>query len=188
MSLNIDKILKVEKDLLALTGYKSSEFLTLCSFFSKAYESFIKSNLIDSKKKRERQTRKPRKNALLPTDEHRLFFVLYYQKLNPIQSQMALQFNMDQSQVSKRVSQLLPLLEKALDEYLVENDCQIEQNPKRIGYKTQNEEEIVLDVTERPIQRSLDNEQQREDFSGKKKTLRKKSSAVITTRIHFVRK
>lgn len=188
MSLDIDKILKSEKELLSITGYKPEEFIMLCSCFTNTYASFINSNLIDSKKPRKRQVRKIRKNALLPTDEHRLLFVLYYLKLNPIQSQMAFQFGMEQSQVSRKLNQLLPLVEKALDDYLVNNQCQIEQNPQRIGYKIQNEEEILLDVTERPIQRNLDNEQQREDFSGKKKTLRKKPSTNISTRILFVRK
>lgn len=184
----VEKLLKDDSLLLSLTGYKKAEFECLCSYFRKEYDSYISHYQIDSGKLRTRKAVKPRKNATLPSHEHRLVFVLYYMKLNPLQSQIAFQFDMTQSQVSRKLKCLLPILESSLNLYLVENDVQIEQNAQRIHYKVNDKEQVLLDVTERPIQRSMDNEQQREDFSGKKKALRKKSSSVVSTRIHFIRK
>lgn len=185
---NIEKVLKDESQLLTLTGYKKAEFEKICEYFRKAYNSYINHYQIDNGKIRLRKVVKERKNATLPSDEHRLLFVLYYIKLNPLQHQIAFQFGMNQAQVSRKLKSLLPILERALNEYLVENKVQLEQNPMRIHYKTKEEGQILLDVTERPIQRSMDEEQQRLDFSGKKKTLRKKSSVEQPQRIYFIRK
>jgi hypothetical protein len=172
MALDIKQVLEDEVQLLALTGYKIEEFKLLCEYFSEVYKEYISHRLVDSKKARERQVRKARKNALLPTDEHRLLFVLYHLKLNPIQSQLGFQFGMDQTQVSKKLSLLEPILETALDAHAKVKGIVIETNPCRISTKIKGKEEVIVDVTERPIQRSADYEQQKEDFSGKKKTLR----------------
>ena len=188
MSIDIEKLLKNESQLLSLTGYTRMEFEELGRYFEKEYTSYIGHYQIDNGKIRTRKHKKQRKNATLPTNLDRLFFVLYYLKLNPLQSQMALQFDIHQSQISRKLNCLLPILERALDLYLIENEVSIEQNPKRIGNKVKDKERILLDVTERPIQRNMDNEQQREDYSGKKKALRKKSSTVVSQRICFVRK
>lgn len=175
MLVEIEKVVKDEKVLLSLTGYTIKEFGRLSVHFRATYEQFIKSELLDSNKARQRQVRKVRKNALLPTHEHRLLFVLYRQKLNPLQTQLGVQFGLNQPQVSRVLGKLEKVLGAALDSYLVENQVEIQTDPTDIADKVNGLEEVIVDVTERPIQRSMDAAQQKADYSGKKKTLRKKS-------------
>ena len=98
---------------------------------------------------------------------NKLYFILIYLKENPNQQYHGEFFGMSQSKVSKWISLLVPLLEKAL--------TQLKVVPKRFAnelyvvLKNLGELLLFMDATERKIPRSVNYERQKYEYSGKKK-------------------
>ncbi|WP_187270100.1 transposase family protein [Pontibacter qinzhouensis] len=96
----------------------------------------------------------------------KLFFVLYYLKHNPLQSGMALTFQMSQGKVSQWLKVLLPLLCKALQ--------RLQMLPVRepgglyMTLRLLAGQVVYMDATERPVPRSVNWERQKHEYSGKK--------------------
>jgi hypothetical protein len=151
--------------LLSLTGLTQEEFERLLIPFSKAWHAYARCYTLEGKR-RQRPVLRLRKNAALPTDEDKLLLILYYLKNNPLQEALAIQFGLTQPHVNSWLKRLRPVLKTALDLEKVLPLRTVEGLNKVLG----NVDTVLLDATERPIQRSGDTEVQREDYSGKKKT------------------
>lgn len=117
---------------------------------------------------------KEAKNSSLYGSKRKLDFILMYLKENPCQSYHGELFGISQSKVSEWISFLLPVLEASLVKMglmpqigtvFIEKDIQSDC--------------LLVDVTERPIPRSIDYENQKEAYSGKKK-LHTMKNLVIT--------
>ncbi len=163
--LKLERVKKDKRLLRALTGLNLKAFEDLKPAFAEA--------LLDapiprrSKEARQREAgagRKPR----LATVEDKLLYVLFYFKCYPTFDLAGLLFDLNRSQANRWLHRLQPVLEAALGKKMA--------LPKR---KIRSMEEflkcfpelkrVILDGTERPIQRSVDKEKQKEDYSGKKK-------------------
>lgn len=153
------------KALLAHTGLKPTEFDVLCQAFDHAWNKYAKYYTLEGKP-RVRQNRS-RKNEILPTSEDKLLFVLYYLKTNPLQEVLATAFGMYQPHASAWLKRLLPRLEEAL----AASDSLPERQSERLYRAVANQDTVLIDATERPIQRSVDDQTQREHFSGKKSAI-----------------
>ena len=108
--------------------------------------------------------RKPR----LATVEAKRFFILFYFKVYPTFDLAGLLFDLDRAQANRWMHRLQPLLESVLGEK--------QALPKRKLTSLEDfveafpdVERVILDGTERPIQRTKDRNQQQEDDSGQKK-------------------
>lgn len=118
--------------------------------------------------------------SCLPTTAHKLFFLLFYYKVYPIQHAMAALFGVAQSGVCEWLHYLTPLVQKALGRALVRPARQpkaleavLREHPQLVG---------VLDGTERPVRRPTDNDAQRRHYSGKKKRHTRKNLVVSAER------
>jgi len=102
-------------------------------------------------------------NSSLYGSEKKLTFILSYLKENPNQSYHGRLFNITQSKVSEWISFLLPVLEDTLISlgYMPQtnNVCKFQEIETDC---------ILVDVTERQIPRSIDNDIQKASYSGKK--------------------
>jgi hypothetical protein len=107
---------------------------------------------------------KPRKTSTLPTIKDKLFFTLIFMKNNPLQECHAAMFSMSQPQANMLIHTFVPLLRKTLKR-LGELP---ERRASRLGYLLENQSDVLLDGTERPIQRPSDHEVADEHYSGKK--------------------
>jgi hypothetical protein len=96
----------------------------------------------------------------LTTAEDKLFFILYYQKNNPTQQALAFTFGLYQDRANKWIGLLVPILSKALKFF------KPEINPHRLDSQLSEDQEYIIDATQRPIQR--DSYVQQEYYSGKK--------------------
>lgn len=105
-----------------------------------------------------------RTNTVLRTAEDRVLFILYHLKGNAIQQLIAITFEMRQAQVSLWLKLLSKLLREALDKQGYLPKRKVEQLKKVLEKETT----VLLDATEREIQRSADYEVQKEYYSGKK--------------------
>ena len=154
------------KTLLTHTGLNPEEFEALCVFFDQAWQHYIDAYTLDGKPRARRS--RGRKNETFATTEDRLLFVLYYLKTNPLQEVLAAAFGLRQPHASAWLKVLLPILEGALDKA----DALPERAGERLARVVAEKQRVLIDGTERPIQRSIDDETQREHYSGKKNAIR----------------
>ncbi len=145
------------------TGLKRLEFEALAEKFGHEWEHYMRHFTWEGKE-RFRQS-KGRKNSVLATIEDKLFFLLYYLKLNPLQEALASSFGLDQPQASR----WLELLRARLIATLAKEKVLPERKAERLYRVLETENKLIIDVTERSVGRSIDDETQKEYFSGKKK-------------------
>ncbi len=159
-TLCINELLKNEKSFRALTGVSCQHFHNILPYFIDAVDNYFERYTISGK---------PRKNKFhsktdqLSSYEEKLFFILYYLKNNPTQESIALTFGLKQDMCNKWIHLLTKLLNKAL------KDFKPEENALRFSNQLSENEEYILDVTERPVQR--DTYVQEEYYNGKKKRI-----------------
>jgi hypothetical protein len=119
--------------------------------------------------------RKPR----LASVEDKLIYILFYFKCYPTFDLAGLLFGLNRSQANRWMHRLQPVLEEALGREMALPErklSSIEEFVERFpGVKR-----VMVDGTERPIQRAKDREQQRENYSGKKKRHTRTHLAVVT--------
>ena len=110
----------------------------------------------------------------LPTTKARLLFILFSFKCYPLQEVLAFLFGMSQPQACEWINKLTPQVNAALGHELLlparrpaDLDTLLEQVPAlRL---------LVIDGVERPVRRPKDKDDQKQNYSGKKKSHRKKN-------------
>ena len=118
----------------------------------------------------------------------KLLFILIYQKTNPLQTLHGLQFDLSQPQTHYWLHHLLPVLQHALATLGVAPEraaSQVATSPLAL----EGAPDGVLDGTERRRQRPSDAAQQKELYSGKKKTHTDKNLVLVnehTTKVVYL--
>ena len=162
MTLNYLTIKKKRTQILALTGFTRDEFEKLSADFEDDWNEYISHFTIDGKPRFRISCIK--KTNILKTVDDKLLFILIYLKTYSIQELHAANFSMTQPQCNVWIHLLIKILNKTLkrlNELPTRKSGQLEE----LLLQTDT---IYLDGTERPIQRSKDNETQKEFYSGKK--------------------
>jgi Helix-turn-helix of DDE superfamily endonuclease/DDE superfamily endonuclease len=156
------------RDFLAATGLTLEEFEKLLPAFQAAYAILYPHTLTCTGKPRQRRAGGGVKGVLHRYDD-KLLFILVYQKTNPLQTMHALQFGLSQPQANYWLHQLLPVLQQAL--------AALGLAPERDASRLATSPLLLegapagaMDGTERRRQRPTDAQQQKEHYSGKKKT------------------
>jgi hypothetical protein len=168
--MNYFKIRENNKQFLALTSLNVSEFDEILPRFELHWDAFIKRYKLDGSPRYRSYT--PKDKEGLNTIHEKLFFIMYYQKNNPLQEAVAASFDIDQGMANKWIHVLTPLLKKALKDYDAARDLnQLKQ--KLIPNQT-----YIADATDREIQRPKYN--QEEHYSGKQKCHTIKNMIVVS--------
>lgn len=163
--LNLQRVLRNDRLLRALTGLNLKAFEELKSaFVQELLEEEVPRRSQERRQRGKGAGRKPR----LETVESKLIYILFYFKCYPTFDLAGVLFDLDRSQANRWMHRLQKVLEKTLGEKMA--------LPKR-KLTTMEEfiesfpevKRVILDGTERPIQRSKDQEKQKQDYSGKKK-------------------
>lgn len=165
------------REFLASTGLKPDEFEKLLPAFRAAYEKKYPPDLTQAGTVRQRKFGGGAKGAL-PEIEDKLYFILVYQKTNPLQTMQGLQFSLSQSQANFWIHRLLPILQQALRDLgeAPERDArQVESSPLALA----GGPNLEIDGTERRRQRPQDDAKQKEHYSGKKKAHTDKNILVV---------
>jgi hypothetical protein len=99
--------------------------------------------------------------------EDKLFFILFYLKVYPLQEVIAAFFGMSQGRANEWIHKLSPILESALGaaQWLPERNPQNLEQVLALCASV----DFIIDGTERPVQRPSDVTEQRDQYSGKKK-------------------
>lgn len=153
----------------SLTSLSIEKFDILLPTFEAKWESFIEKYNLDGTPRLRKYV--PKNEVQLPTVADKLFFLLYYKKVHPLQEALAFQFDLDVPMANKWIHILTPILNKSLEKYIPKENIQ--------DVAFQIDEEYIVDGTERPIQR--DTYDQETFYSGKKKTHTMKNALIVST-------
>ncbi|MGL4632000.1 MAG: transposase family protein [Leadbetterella sp.] len=153
----------------SLTSLSIEKFDILLPTFESKWESFIEKYNLDGTLRFRKYV--PKNEEQLPTVADKLFFLLYYKKVHPLQEALAFQFDLTVPMANKWIHILTPILNKSLEKYIPKEKIQ--------DIDFQIDEEYIVDGTERPIQR--DTYDQEIFYSGKKKTHTMKNALIVST-------
>ena len=167
----MERIFRKPKLLRSLTTLDAGEFERLAAALDAVWQAERAQRTFDGGKRRRKAGGGDK--AKLATTREKLFFLLFYFKCYPLQEVMGTFFHLSQGQVSHWVGVLAPLVNTALGRELLlpargpaELDQLLEENPELV---------LLIDGTERPIRRPKNKDDQKNDYSGKKKAHRKKN-------------
>lgn len=116
------------------------------------------------------------RKGVLPTTEDKIVYVLLYLKAYPTFDVMSSIFDLDRGPACRRVHQLLLVLEATLGRKIVLPQRKI-TSIEEFYQKFPEAKDVLVDGTERPVQKPKDAKKRKKVYSGKKKT---------TTRKHIV--
>lgn len=157
-----DKIRHCHSQVLVATGLTPIEFEALLITFKYHWEEYYRHFTLEVKVSQ--RISYNRKTSVMPLIQDKLFFILVYLKNNHIQELHAIQFDMTQPQANKWIHLLSEILKRTLKTLGELPNC----NSKRLIHILKGCEDVLLDGTERPIQRPVDEDRQSACYSGKK--------------------
>ena len=166
---NINRALGNNRLMKSVTGMSAMEFKQLSEEFGREHEKAKQSRYKKGLKKGERQ-RKPGggRKGNLKTLEQKLFFVLFYFKCYPTFDLLGFLFDLNRSNSLRNIQKLTAILEKTLNRKMVLPKREIHTS-KELFKSFPELRNVFVDGTERPTQRPKDNDEQKENYSGKKK-------------------
>jgi hypothetical protein len=170
--LNIKRALKQDRLLRALTGLNLQAFETLLAAFTLIYEEEQA-----LRPGRQRDVGGGRKAKLL-THQEKLFFILFYFKCYPTFDLAGILFDLDRAQTNRWMHRLQPILEEALNQKMVLPMRRL-RNVEEFLERFPEVKEVIIDGTERPIQRPVEQERQKLNYSGKKNRHTRKHLAGV---------
>jgi hypothetical protein len=169
--LDIQRVLKQDRLVRALTGLNRKAFDQLLVAFSPVYEQSRQTQ------PRQRAVGGGRKARLLGTQE-KLFFILFYFKCYPTFDLAGIIFDLHRSQAHDWMHRLQPILEETLGQKMVLPERKLDSIEAFLE-RFPGVERVMIDGTERPIQRPQDSEAQKANYSGKKKRHTRKHLAAV---------
>ena len=176
--MNYQKLRNRPAQFQSVTSLTVEEFDYLLSSFSDKWRNYYKVYTIEGKRRKSPLSNPLKNTKTLPTVSDKLFFILVYLKNYSLQQKTGADFDFSQSQTSKWVKTLRPLLAASLNT--------LKLMPVREGYKVAgvleklDETKCFQDASERLINRPKDQEAQKEVFSGKKKAHTVKNNFIST--------
>ena len=172
---------------LALTSLEPSEFDGLLNHFAPVCEEYFAFHGLRGKRRPYQQFKESKASSLYGS-RAKLFFILNYLKSNSLQEVIGASFGLSQGKVSQWVKVLLPLLHKSLDRAGTMPATTAEALYKRLAAVAREEKIVLHDAVERPVPRQTDNDNQKDDYSGKAKNHTCKNELVVDTKrtIHFI--
>jgi hypothetical protein len=170
--MNIQRALGDQRLLRAVIGMGKKEFKKLLQSFSPL--------VIRTRYRRNRKRKAGAgRNHTLKTPEEKLFYMLFYMKCYPTFDLAGYFFGVDRSQAKRWVDDLRGKLKKALGAAMVLPVRRI-RSVKEFLERFPEVKELIIDGTERPVQRPGDKQKQKERYSGKKKKHTQKNIVAVT--------
>jgi len=169
--LSLDKAFRDDRLMKALTGLSVAEFTDLQPRFTQALQEAKRAC-----RPRKRRPGAGRTHTLL-TIADKLFYILFYVKCYPTFDVAAFLYDVDRAQAHRWFKGLLPVLEATLGHEAVLPSRKAEDMAAFFA-RIPEMKDVFIDGVERPVQRSKEPQQQKEDYSGKKKRHTRKNLIV----------
>lgn len=157
-----------DRHMRALTGLSQDEFWQLVPQFGAVYEAAQWADY-EARRAINPRARRPGGGAKgnLPTIEDKLLFLLFYYKSYPTFDGLGTQFHLPRSKACEHLHRLSPLLHQTLVELGMMPRRQVD-SPEELQALLKDVNQLIIDATERAVQRAQDDAQQRAHYSGKK--------------------
>lgn len=174
--MDIEKIINNVRVMRSITSLEPIEFEQLVFGFEKEWKKQNARKTFEGEV-RQRGVGAGCKGVLAQARE-KVFFILMYYKLYPIQEAMAFFWGMSQGRVCDWIHRLTPVIQAALGRELKLP----ERQPQKLHAVLRQcpELKFIIDGTERKVRRPQDEDQQKKHYSGKKKTHTNKN-VIITS-------
>jgi len=164
-----DNIRLDREQFLSLTSLYPEEFDLILPDFASCWYKFYRTRTLEGKRRKIKNLYPQKNTPTLPRVEDKLFFLLVYLKLHPLQEFQACVFDLSQAKVSIWGKLLRPFLADALRK-LECLPCRNGEVLKAFILEIDANVEIVNhDVVEQTMPRSVDDKAQEQQYSGKKK-------------------
>lgn len=146
------------------TSITESEFYFVLPFFEKVFDNHFKHYTLSGERRIRRASR--RQDSVFKKSEDALYFILFYLKSYPTEDVLGSMFDMYQPQTNIWKQ----LLQKLLEETFIAMKVLPSRDNKKLNQliKEMGLTEVIIDATERQIQRPKDYDVQKEYYSGKK--------------------
>jgi hypothetical protein len=161
---NQKKVLTNYRSMLSLTSLTAAEFFQLLSVFDVLWQHYHTYHDLKGQKRRIEKSSEHRSMSLKGSAGKPLF-VLVYLKQHPLQAYQGFNFGLSQGKVSHWLRVLLQLQEQTLAK-LQQLPCR-ESSDLYISLRLLSNQVLLLDATERAILRSVAEEWQKHEYSGK---------------------
>lgn len=172
--LSIKRALGNDRLLRAFTGLNRNAFDELVIAFEYVYQMAIEAN-----PKPRKRARGGGRKARLASPQDKLFFILTYFKCYPTFDVLGLLFELERGRANRWVHRLQPILEATLGEKKALPKRKV-RTLEQFMECFPEAKEVLIDGTERPIQRPQDSQKQKSHYSGKKKRHTRKHTVVTT--------
>ena len=154
--------IKSERQLRAATGLSSKQFSTLVPILAK----YIEEAKLEKYKGKNRKIGSGKKGDLETADE-KLLFILFYLKCYPTFDVLGFTFGISGDAAHRYIYSLFDILVKTLNHFGVLPHTEF-KSPEELQAAFTGVETLLIDATERVVQRPQDFEMQKETYSGKK--------------------
>lgn len=154
----------------ALTGCTLAMLQELLPVFEQLFRAAVAARIPMSERKR---ALGGGKRGVLKTTEDKLVYVLLYLKAYPTYDVLSSIFDLDRGPACRRVQQLLPVLEATLGRKIVLPERKI-TSIEEFYQKFPEARDVLVDGTERPVQKPKSTKKRKKLYSGKKKTTARK--------------
>lgn len=184
--MNVERILRRPRLLRATTSLDLAEFERLLPAFEAAWMEASRGAQVLTKRGTVRQRAYGAgSKGVLPTAADKLLFILFYFKSYPLQEVMGLFFGFSQQQASAWAGRLTPVLNSALgyEKHLPARRAADLESLLRAEPALR---EVLIDGAERPVRRPKNPDEQKRNYSGKKKRHGKKNIVVSQRRTRRV--
>ncbi len=178
--INLSQALNDDRQLKALIGLGRGDFEKLSNEFSSCIKEDRHKNCRGKPKKHRQRKRGGGRKSALGSPEHQLFFILFYLKNYPTYDVLAFTFNISRGCAFASVKRLLPMVKQAQKNLNVLPKRPTD-DPQELLQLVENVDHILIDATERPIQRPQKPARQKKHYSGKKGFHTVKNTTVSDT-------
>lgn len=162
-----EKIKDNPTQFIMLTSLTVEEFEMLLTVFKRHWASYYRYHTLEGKKRKLPNLKPEKATKTLPSIADKLFFLLSYLKNYPLQQFQAASFGISQAKVSQWVKLLHPLLQDSLGEL---GALPEPAGPSLVSLLAKYDgQAFTMDVAERVVERSQDDDTQQDHYSGKQK-------------------
>lgn len=167
--MNIQRIVRDDRQLKAVIGMGKEEFQTLLPSFAESWH-------VELKLTTPNRVRKigGGKKGILKTMEHKLFAILLYLKTYPTFDVLGFVTGRERTRACRSTHFLLSVLKRTLGKNIVLPERKI-RSVEEFYEKFPQLKDVFLDGTERPVQRPKDGKKRKKVYSGKKKQFTRKT-------------
>jgi len=158
----ISEKIKTERQLRARTGLNYKQFSALLPVFEQHLEKAIQ----DKYKNKDRKIGSGKKGDI-ETPTEKLLLILFYLRCYPTFDVLGFTFGISGDAAHRYVYSLFEIVMKSLNDFGVLPHREF-KTPEELQAAFKNFDTLLIDATERAVQRSQDYDIQNEDYSGKK--------------------